>query len=35
MLVADCGGYKNRVEYIAAPEALRLQARDATISSHE
>ncbi|VWX50748.1 hypothetical protein NOVOSPHI9U_310036 [Novosphingobium sp. 9U] len=35
MLVADCGGYKDRVECAAAAEALRLQACHATIASHE
>jgi uncharacterized protein YegP (UPF0339 family) len=33
-ILADCGGYRNQAECIAAVQALRAEAGSATVSSH-
>jgi len=33
MVLADCGGYRNHRDCLAVVKALRIEARDATISS--
>lgn len=33
-ILADCGGYRNQAECVAAVQALRAEAGSATVSSH-